>query len=331
MCHKWNIYLYFFHHIFYKHNNSCEYKNLLTDEIFVTKYLPQYPQIATIIAGTGGIIDYIQLFKHIDKFSKQDQLSIVKLIRNKLDLNKLEWDIPFDIKKYLVKVNKINLDSDQRIYVAKDDQAIVLLTLGEDIKVGLYTEDDEYPNIKLNKRTSKYLLDYPELDKIPLKNLVKLSKEDIIDGSIITKVLDNAKKDPNSAIVVKDVDGKEIVLDSNTFASYEVLKNGNIITVPFDNEDVQKAFTDSKDNEAFQQNAISIFGTDENIPKTIDKEALMSVVKATPYNKRTLQYENIPSVILTGDSDAPFFMVPATLNPRQQRPLVNYDNLFNTL
>ena len=61
--------------------------------------------------------------------------------------------------------------------------AIVLLTLGEDIKVGLYTEDDEYPNIKLNKRTSKYLLDYPELDKIPLKNLFKLTEDGIIDKS----------------------------------------------------------------------------------------------------------------------------------------------------
>ncbi len=40
-----------------------------------------------------------------------------------------------------------------------------MLTFGDgSIKVGLYTEDDYYPNIKLNQRTSKYLLDYPELD-----------------------------------------------------------------------------------------------------------------------------------------------------------------------
>jgi len=302
----------------------------ISNDIFISKYLPQYPQIASAIAGTTGIINIDKLIQYIDKFSKQDQLSIVKQIRDKFDLDIFDKDVMFDLKKYLVKTNKINLKSNQRLYVTNDGQAIILLTLGDNIKVGLYTEEDDYPNIKLNKRTSKYLLDYPELDKIPLKNLIQLSEKDIIDSSIVEKVLDNAKKDSNSALVVKPAENGEIILDSNTFSSYKVDKNGKITSVPFDNEEVQQAFTDAKDNEGFQQNALNLFRRDEDeIPATIDKEALMSVINATPYSQRILQYGDTPGVVLTTDGTKPFLVMPATLNSQLQRTLADYGGRGN--
>ena len=186
-------------------------------------------------------------------------------VRNPVDIRYLSTDtLSFDVKKLLVTLNKFQVPSNIRLYNSKDGNAIVELELGDDIKINLFTEEDDYPNIKLNKRTSKYLLDYPELDKIPLKNLVKLSEEGTIDKNVVTTVLNNAKNDPNSALVVKPTENGEIILDSNSFSSYKV-ENGEIKSIPFGDEAVQKVFEDSKDNEAFQQNAISIFGTDENI------------------------------------------------------------------
>ena len=303
----------------------------ISNDTFLSKYLPQYPQIASAIAGTTGIIKVDKLIQYIDKFSKQDQLSIVKQIRDKFDLDIFDKDVMFDLKKYLVKTNKINLKLNQRLYVTKDGQAIILLTLEDNIKVGLYTEEDDYPNIKLNKRTSKYLLDYPELDKIPLKNLIQLSEKDIIDPSVVEKVLDNAKKDSNSALVVKPIESGEIILDSNTFSSYKVDKNGKITSVPFDNEEVQQAFNDAKDNEGFQQNALSLFvDSEDEIPATIGKDALISVINAIPYNQRTLQYggtlANTLGVVLTTDGTKPFLVMPATLDPQQQRTLADFGN-----
>ena len=87
------------------------------------------------------------------------------------------------------------------------------------MKVGLYQAEDDFPDVKLNKRTSKYLLDYPELDKIPLKDLINLSDQDIIDKEVVTKVIDGAKNNPKSALVVKDTDEGTIILDSNSFSS----------------------------------------------------------------------------------------------------------------
>jgi len=268
----------------------------ISNDLFISKYLPQYPQVATMIAGTTGIIDIRSLMKYLDKFSKQDQLSIAKQIRDKFSLNILNEDLSFDLKKYLVKTDKIGLESNQRIYVTKDGQSIVLLTLGDDIKVGLYTEDDEYPNIKLNKRTAKYLLDYPELDKIPFKNLIDLVSEDVIDKSLVDKVIENAKKDPNSAIIVKDIDGTDILLDSNSFTSYKI-ENGKITKIPFDSEEVQQIFNSSKDNEGLQTNVIGMLDQ-QSIPESVDRDGLLSIVKAIPYNKRIT---NDGRIIITSD------------------------------
>ena len=298
----------------------------ISNELFISKYLPQYPQIATMIAGTAGIINIETLMKYLDKFSKQDQVSIAKQIRNKFSLGILNQDLSFDLKKYLVKADKLSLDSNQRMYVTKDGQSIVLLTLGDDIKVGIYTEDDEFPNIKLNQRTSKYLVDYPELDRIPLKNLLKLAEDEVISKEFVDNILNKAKQDPNSALIIKQVEGGEIILDSNSFSSYKVDENGKITLLPFDNEEVQQAFTSARDNESFQQNALYLFrGDEDEIPGTIDKDALMSVVNATPYNQRILQYGDTPAILLTTSGDrSGFVLMPSTINPRQQRSIASY-------
>jgi hypothetical protein len=283
----------------------------ISNELFISKYLPQYPQIAEIIARTEGIINMGLLMKHLDKFSKSSQSSIAQQIRDKFDLDILKDDISFDLKKYLVKTNKIESGPEQRLYVTKDNQAIVLLTFGDgNVKVGLYTEEDDYPNIKLNQRTSKYLLDYPDLDKVPLRNLLKLAENNVISKEFIDNIINKAKKDPNSALVVKPVDDGEIILDSNTFSSYKMGSDGKITLLPFDNEEVQQVFNSAKDNESFQQNALNLFKTNDDIPPTIDKGALKNIINSIPYSKRTIQLRGEqPTIVLTADDSTPFFIM----------------------
>jgi len=282
------------------------FTDVSTDE-FVEKYLPKYPQLASFISTNYGIIPNEILVKHLDKFSNQDTRSIISNMRDKVKSSLLSSEtIPFEVKKFLVKFDKWALDSSERLYVTKDGNAIVKLTIGDDIKIGVYTEEDDYPSIKLNKRTSKYLIDYPELDKIPFKNLIKLASEDVIDKSLVDKVVENAKNDPNSAIVVKTLeDGADILLDSNSFASYKI-ENGKITQIPFDNEDVQQIFNDSKDNEAVQDNVIGMLNQ-QSIPGTVDREGLLSVLKATPYDRRKTDDGRI--VLTTDDPDVSMFSV----------------------
>jgi hypothetical protein len=281
----------------------------ISTDTFVEKYLPKYPQIANTIATNFGIINSITLVKNLDKFSNQDTRSIIANMRDKIELKYLTLDsIPFEIKKFLVKFDKWDIPKSERIYVTKDNESIVKLTLGEDIKVGLYTEDDDYPNIKLNKRTSRYLLDYPNLDQIPFKNLISLVSNEVIDRSIIDNVIEKAKTDDNSAIIAKDINNKTILIDSNSFVSYKI-DGDKVSKVPFDDEDVQEVFTQQKDNEGFQKNALSLITVRDNIPNTIDKDAFVSLLKSIPVDKRIIEWEGRPAVVLTTESpESPFIV-----------------------
>ena len=273
------------------------FKDIENNE-FVEKYLPKYPQIANFIATNAGIIDSVILAKNLEKFSNQDVKSIIANMRDKIDVKYLATDdIPFEVKKFLVQYNKWDIKSDERLYATKDGSTIVKLKLDNNIKVGLYQAEDDYPNVKLNKRTSKYLLDYPELDKVPVRNLIKLVQDEVIDKDILDKVLEQAKTDSNSAIVVKD----NIILDSNSFASYKI-NDGKIEQVPFDNEEVQAVFNAQKDNEGFQQNALALIDARKPIPETIDKDAFISILRATPLENRVIEYDGNPSVVLTTQS-----------------------------
>ena len=288
--------------------DRSELFNDINIDTFVSKYLPQYPQIANFIAITPDIINSEILLANLDKFDNQDRKSIIANLREKISTNYLSRDtFSFDAKKLLTYLNKWDLNSNERLYVTKDGSTIVRLKLGDTISVGLYQAEDDYPNIKLNQRTSKYLLDYPELDKIPLRNIIKLSDDGVVDKSLIRRILDNAKKDSNSAIAVKDVDGKEIVLDSNSFASYQIDNEGNLVPVPFNNEEVQKALAGEKDNESFQQNATSLVKTAveerENLPSTLDKDAFLSILSSTPYDRRKVDIDGAQYIILPSSTE----------------------------
>jgi hypothetical protein len=282
----------------------------INNDIFIEKYLPKYPQIANFVAITPGLVNSKELLKNLDKFSNQDRKSITANLRDKVNLEYLQTDIfPWDVKKLITSLNKWDITPDDRIYVTKDGSAIVKLKLGDNIKVSIYTEEDDYPNVKLNKRTSKFLLDYPELDKIPFKNLMKLVVDDVIDKNVVTKLLDDAKTNPNSAIIVKQIEDGEIILDSNSFASYKIDKDGGILPVPFDNEEVQAAFDDAKNNEGLQQNALALIRYGDRIPKNIDRKSFISVLRAIPLDKRVVEWRGNPSAIITTENDKILVMV----------------------
>lgn len=286
----------------------------ISNDVFISKYLPKFPQLSEFISINPGIIGTEELLKNLDSFSNSDRRSIIANMRDTLSLQYLKSDsLPFDVKKLLVKLNKWDLDSNDRMYVTSDGNAIVKLRLGDDITVGVYTEEDDYPSIKLNKRTSKYLTDYPELDKIPFRDLIKLVSDEVIDQTLLDQTLETAKNDPDSAIIVKDTDNGQIIVDSNSFASFKV-EDGKINQIPFNSEEVQAVFDDQTDNEAFQDNVLRLFNSRNNIPSQIDRVGLTSILKSTPYTKRTIttDYSRTPVAILTTDEENPIIFAAST-------------------
>jgi len=278
----------------------------VSNEEFVRNYLPKYSQLANFIAINSGIVNPIELLKNLDKFNSQDRKSITANLRSKIDLEYLPLDvIPFDVKKLLTILNKWDLKPTDRLYVTKDGSTIVKLNLSNNVSIGLYQAEDDYPNVKLNKRTAKYLLEYPDLDKIPFNILVDLFKDEIVDKNTIDKVLEQAKTDPNSAIVSEEIDGKTVLLDSNSLSAYKI-ENGTLSKISFDDEDVQSLLTQQTDNDTFQQNVLSYVRSDIDIPRYVEKDSFISIIKSIPLNKRRINWANIPSIVLaTKDEEAP--------------------------
>lgn len=291
-------------------------------EDFVSKYLPQYPQLATFVAVNSGVIPDINLLRNLDKFSNQDVKSILANLRTKIPGSRLaSEEFPFDVKKLLVYTDKWGLNDNQRIYVTKDKNAIVLLQLGNDVKAGVYTKDDDYPDIKLNKRTAKYLLDYPELDKIPLKNLLKLASDEAIDKSVVDNVLAQAAENPDSAIIIKDIEGGQLVIDSNDFSAYTI-KNNTISSVPFESEEVQQVFSSELDNAGIQDSILRLISSGQPMPENLEKETVFSIINSTPYSRRIL---NNNVVLVAPNAIHPIFTFSSDL----QTDFITYQSYGN--
>jgi hypothetical protein len=308
------------------------FSDISTDE-FIEKYLPNYPQLATFIATNADIINSsILLLKHLDKFSVNDRKSITANLRNLVSIDELTAAvIPFEIKKLLVKLNKWGIEYNERLYVTKNNEAIVRLTFeGNEAKAGVYTEERDYPNIKLNSRTAKFLLDYPDLDKLPLPTILSLVDQEIVNTDFVNQILTKAQEDPESAIVVKDTDTGKIVLDSNSFSSYKV-KNGKLTPIPFDDEEVKDILKGETENLSFQNSAVGLVFEKTNLPSTIDKNSFLSILNNTPYNERTRTDNGVSSTILVNplvDSQGIFnkFIFVVRNNEFVTRPQFYYGN-----
>ena len=293
----------------------------ISNDEFVSKYLPKYPQIATFIAITPGILPSLTLLKNLDKFSNNDRKSITANLRDLIPTRLLEDEtFPFDVKKLLVLLKKWELTSDERLYVTKDGSTIVKLTFKDPVRLGIYTEEDSFPSIKLNKRTSKYLLEYPDLDNIPFNSLLRLVGDEVLDFSFVQKVIKKAEEDPDSAIIVKDIEGGKLLLDSNSFTSYKI-EGDKVTPVSFSSEEVQNVLKDETENTNFQDSAVNLVFDQKDLPTRINKDAFINILKNTPYNKRTRGNE----VILV-DPDTPMIFVVNTNNKSSISTIFDYGN-----
>lgn len=305
--------------------------NDISKDEFTANYLPKYPQLASFIAITPGILNSTLLLKHLDKFNANDRKSIVANLHDYVDTDELTKDnIPFDVKKLLVTLKKWQLNSDERIYITKNGEAIIKLKFTSgDVQVGVFTAEDDYPNIKLNARTSKYLLDYPEIDKIPFNTLIKLTNNEVIDKSFIESVITKAEEDPNSSIVVKDVEDGKILLDSNSFTSYKI-KDGKISSIPFDSEEVQNVLSSENENKGFQESAVNLVFKSENLPSDIDKNSFINILNSTPYSQRLGTARNVSAVILVnpqaevGSDNKLIFTIPESIDRLPNSSLTDY-------
>ena len=260
----------------------------ITNEKFLSRYIAKYPAIAELIAKNYGIVNLKTLFEEFDAFTPNLQSSIIENAKRFTSLDTKTLFIPyydFSAKRAATKRELIKPTSNERVYVTSDDKGIVLLDFDSKIpKIRLVTPDKTYENIKVNERTIKLLANYPNLDELPFSTLVNLAKENLLPSQVITRVISKAKSDPNSAIIVKDTEEGQILVDSNTFTAYKI--EGDAFTsVPFIDDTVQNIVQNETENSNFQDKVISILSSGEPIPAET-MPGIIAILKNTPNNRR---------------------------------------------
>jgi hypothetical protein len=279
----------------------------INNQNFVAKVLPKLPQIAEMIAENYGYIDILVLLQEFDSFVPKYQKSIIANASRftKVNSNIIESDVyPWSAKKAVVKGNLLQIPEDERYYITKDNNAIVKLKFDRgEVKMGIFKENENYPNIKINERTGKYLADYPELDKLPFETIVKLVSDNILPKESLDKVIEKAKTDPNSAIIIKNTDEGQMLLDSNTFKAYKY-EDGKFKPIPFDDDSVQSVLTNEEGNNSFQDGVVRLLSQFDNI-NNVPISNIIPILNSTPYNRRT--------IVQDGDSYV-FITVPETNN-----------------
>jgi hypothetical protein len=288
----------------------------ISNEKFVKTILPDNQDMATIVAKNYGMIDINTLLQEFDSFSPQNQKSIIANARrfSKISTDTLKSrSIPFSAKKAVVKGELLNIPSDERYYVSNDDKAIIKLKFSDDnVSMGLFTEKETYPNVKVNSRTSSILRSLPRFDEMPFDTLLKLTKDNILPKDTVTKVIDKSKEeDSKSAIITANTDEGEIVLDTNTFKAYKP-ENGEYTPVPFEDDSVQSILKSDTVGGGIQDGIIRIVSTFDDIPPSVlPMSTVTSIVKQTPPEKR---------IIRKGDES--FIIIPSSTG--------NVLNLWNT-
>jgi hypothetical protein len=280
--------------------------NDITNEKFVKTILPDNQDMATVVAKNYGMIDINTLLQEFDSFSNQNQKSIIANARRftKVPTETLKSrGIPFSAKKAVVNGGLLDVPGNERYYVSNDDKAIIKLKFsGDDVSMGLFTEKDTYPNVKINTRTSSILRSLPRFDEMPFDALLKLTKDNLLPKDTITKVIDKSKEeDSKSAIITANTDEGEIVLDTNTFKAYKP-ENGEYTPVPFEDDSVQSILKSDTVGSGIQDGIVRIVGKFDSIPPTIPMSTVVSIIKQTPAEKRIVRRGDESYVIIPSNT-----------------------------
>jgi hypothetical protein len=143
----------------------------LSTEAFVTKVLPKYDKLTEWLFQNPWIVNFDVLLNNIELFKPPYQKSLLAKVNspghptNVTGKDILDRKFNFNINKTLVNTNKIPNSKEYNFYVTENGNAIV--NIGYDrtgIEVDVVTEDETYRDIKLSKRTQKYLFDFLSLN-----------------------------------------------------------------------------------------------------------------------------------------------------------------------
>jgi hypothetical protein len=283
-----------------EYRNEGQLFDNLSTESFVTKVLPKYDKLTEWLFQNPWILNFNILLNNIELFKPKYQTSLLTKVNspghpiNVTGSDILNKKFDFNISKVLV--NKIANDRDNNFYITENGNAIVNISYDSTgIGIDVATEEETYKDIKLSKRTQKYLFDYPGITNIPLDSLARSIQINNLDANKITDIIKIARTSNDTSKKIIKVGNTEVLFDTsgNLLKTYQI-ENDSIKPVDSNDEDVIKATNqfveDAVSNEEIQNNLVtSIF----NKRPMFSNEISSKILANTPKDKLTRGLEGI--------------------------------------
>lgn len=223
--------------------NFALFSDMSYDE-FLSQELPkpENKEIAKFIAITPGVIPSSFLLKNLSSFKDSDRRSIIANLRDTYAPE--EWlnnrRLPFDVKVLLTNLNKWSIRPTQTVFTINSNKAIIYLTSTPEL--GIYFPSETYPNVKINNKTLKTILDAPELDptstnykSLPVTIILSLLRVKELDPSITEKLSSMIANNPN---VVKTTTNKGNLLINKGDLSTYISKDNKFSRTSLDTETI---------------------------------------------------------------------------------------------
>jgi hypothetical protein len=290
----------------------------MSEEKFVSEYFPKLDKSlrGNLLRNQTLNIDYLVDNYENPNFTDEDKALILRfyLQEGRLNIDKAEellekTTVPFQLKKDIITKNKIAENNRYRFFINNENEIVEIIFNQSlsDINIKTFTNKNGVTLSKeikdvTPKTGTKYLLNYPELDTFPFKVLLKLAGSEIIPDDLIKKVIEKAKNDPNSSIIVRELeDGSTFLIDTNAFEAYKS-QNGQLNKIPFDSEEIQNILSNEQGNNGVIDNILEIFTNAKRIPDSISKQTILSLTKNLEPEKRFITFRGEPAFLIPAEN-----------------------------
>jgi len=322
--------------------NSSLFNNISND-IFCTKILPKYPELALNAAqhinDNRPMLNANMMMDAYDKFDNNTKKSLISnlLARGKkLNTSYLSnHDFPFEAVKDITNRNGWD-DDDTYYFVTKDGDAVagIAQESDNDLSLSIYTDTTAKTNIKLSDRTAKFIKSSAKLDKLPISILNALIAKNQLTSK---EAFDKIKEVPpeKSSVGTKEIGDSDYVFDSRSLNVYKVADNGFLDASSEEFE--EDPFAKEKEDPYLQKRTIDTFNylakNRRNFPKQINYKNAIDIASKLPYDQRIWDErgDNRPQdmFVLLFANGLPFY-VPKDINqPDTTRDLVVSDDMWD--
>jgi hypothetical protein len=299
---------------------------------FLQKVLPKYPEVLKhlidlSVAEDGRVFSPTVLFSAYNFYPEAQKKSLLRHIgagKNEVDYNYVyDEDLPFDLKQDITNEDGWTKKDDQYILSVPNKDILVVIQKpnrrqGRETRIDLITPEEVFRDRPVNAKTAKYLLQDPNVTKLPFTIIGNAIGAGYIQGKEARSVLGKYLNAKDTSVISRKVGDKQIIFDEKSLTAFE-LDGDKITKLENPQEFLDSVASTEEQKKSLQTNFFK--GLTENpewvnndLPDNLDKGSFIALLNSIPYDKRTIDNAILFAVPET-DGNEPIVFLQNPNNP----------------